>query len=57
MTYRAGGADSSPPLSEPTSPSGPSPVSTLPLVEPDVRVARIRLSDKVFMRSPTGGCG
>ena len=25
-----------------------------PLIEPDVRISRIRLSEKEFMRSPTG---
>src|SRR5438093_13788400 len=56
-TCRAGGADSSPPLSEPTSPSGPSSVSTLPLVEPDGRFSRIRLSDKVSCVRPWTAVG
>jgi len=28
----------------------------LPLIKPDVRISRIRLSDKDFMRSPTRSC-
>ena len=37
--------------------ASPCSVSSIPLIEPDVRISRIRLSDKVFMPSPTGGCG
>ena len=29
----------------------------IPLIEPDVRISRIRLSDKIFMLSPTEGYG
>jgi hypothetical protein len=28
----------------------------IPLIEPDVRISRIRLSEKRFTRSPTGNC-
>ena len=37
--------------------SSKGPVSTPPLIKPDVRISRIRLSDQGdFMFSPTGGC-
>ena len=52
VTYRTGGADSSLHLSEPTSPSGPSSRFHIPLVEPDMQVSRIRLSDKVSCFRP-----
>jgi hypothetical protein len=28
----------------------------IPLIKPDVRISRIRLSDKELTRSPTEGC-
>src|SRR5438093_8370289 len=52
VTYRTGGAHSSRSLSRPTSPSGPSFRFHIPLVEPDGRFSRIRLSDKVSCVRP-----
>ena len=52
VTYRTGGADCDPPLSEPASPSGPSSRFHVPLIEPDLRISRIRLSDKVSRGRP-----
>ena len=52
MTYRTGGADCDRLLSERVSPSGPSPRFHVPLIEPDVRISRIRLSDKASCVRP-----
>src|SRR5205809_3780964 len=57
VTYRTGGAYSSPPLSRSASPSGPSLRFHIPLVEPDGRFSRIRLSDKVSCVRPWEAVG
>jgi hypothetical protein len=46
VAYRTGGAKYARRLSWPRSPSGPSLRFSSPLIEPDVQVSRIRLSDE-----------
>ena len=52
--YRTGGASCARRLSWPRSPSGPSLRFSSPLIEPDVRVSRIRLSDEFHVKACAG---
>ena len=54
VAYRTGGASCARRLSWPRSPSGPSLRFSSPLIEPDVRVSRIRLSDEFHVKACAG---
>ena len=56
MASRAGGAECARGLSFPCSPSGPSLRFSSPLIEPDVQVSRIRLSDEFHTKACAGAC-